>query len=88
MFAGSLVGCKPGGSDEDAGEGEGVEKRVLSAVLDPGVLVDADDVAGGVVGDGEPREGEEPGKEEQVDQYETLDNCKLGLSGDLPCPGF
>ena len=63
---GCLVGSKSGGSDEDARQGERVEQGVLSAVLDPGVVLNAHDVAGRVVGDGKPGEGEEPGKEEKV----------------------
>lgn len=49
-----------GWSDEDARKGLWVEERVVAAVLDPGVSLDANDVAGWVVGDGEPGEGEEP----------------------------
>ena len=55
-----LVRTELGWSDEDARKGLWVEERVVAAVLDPGVSLDANDVAGWVVGDGEPGEGEEP----------------------------
>ena len=55
-----LVRPKAGLSNKDTGKFLRVEEWVVTAVLDPGAVIDAHDVGVGVAGEGEAGEGQEP----------------------------